>query len=179
MQTVTPQTSSERAFWRYWLGGLLLLMVMAAINPLLANPVAPWAIIDHQMAGSAARVDAIQNAWAADGKLALARFSIAVDLLFIAIYSWGAFLGGRMMRQEALPVLRRLGSVIIIAAALYPFLDYAETICQFVQIMTFKGSDILAQIAATARPIKSVDFLVTFVGLLTALALRRMARRNA
>ena len=83
------------------------------------------------------------------------------------------------MRREASPVLKRLGTVIMIAAALYPLLDYAETICQFIQVMTFKGSDTLAHIAATVRPVKSVDFLVTLIGLLTALALRRMARRNA
>ena len=173
------ETSTERTFWRFWLGGLMLLAIMAAMNPLLANETAPWAIIDHQMANKAARVDAIQTAWAADGNLMLARISVAIDLVFIAIYSWGAYCGGRVMRREASPVLKRLGTIIMIAAAFYPLLDYTETICQFIQVMTFKGSDTLAHIAATARPIKSVDFLVTLIGLLTALALRRMARRNA
>jgi hypothetical protein len=77
----------EKSFWRYWLGGLLLLAFMAALNPYLANAVAPWAILDHQTAGSAARVDAIQFAWARDGVLNLARFSMAIDLLFIPAYS--------------------------------------------------------------------------------------------
>jgi hypothetical protein len=57
--------------------------------------------------------------------------------------------------------------------------DYVETVCQFVQAMTFKGNDSLAYIAATAQPFKSTAFLVTFFGLLVALFLRRRAKRAA
>jgi hypothetical protein len=170
---------NERQFWRYWLGGLLLLAIMAVMNVFLSLPSSLLGIIDHQTAGAGARVDDIQLGWKTGGVLTLAKISIALDLVFIAVYSWGAYLGGRVMRQEASPMLRRLGALIMIAAALYPILDYTETICQFIQVMTFKGSDVLAGIAATVRPFKSVDFLVTLIGLLTALALRRMARRKA
>jgi hypothetical protein len=76
-------------------------------------------------------------------------------------------------------MLRRLGWVIAVAAILLGIADYAETICQFVQAMTLKGSDTLAGIAATAQPIKSTAFLTTFIGLLAALLLRRIARRTA
>ncbi len=168
----------ERNFWAYWLGGLLLLSIMAAINPFLSLAMSPMGIVDHQMAGSGAQVDAIQFGWKVDGVLILARISIALDLVFIAVYSWGAYLGGRVMRRENSPMLSRLGTLIMVAAALYPILDYAETICQFIQVMTFKGSDLLAGIAATVRPFKSVDFLVTFIGLIVALTLRRTARHK-
>jgi hypothetical protein len=170
---------NERQFWRYWLGGLLLLAIMAVMNVFLSLPSSPLGIIDHQTAGTGARVDDIQFGWKAGGVLTLARISIALDLVFIAVYSWGAYQGGRVMRQETSPMIRRLGTVIMIAAALYPILDYTETLGQFIQVMTFKGSDLLSGIAATVRPFKSVDFLVTLIGLLTALALRRMARRKA
>jgi hypothetical protein len=170
---------SEKSFWRYWLGGLLLLAFMAALNPLLANAVAPWAILDHQTAGSAARVDAIQFAWARDGVLNLARFSMAVDLLFIPVYSWGAYCGGRMMRAEANPKLVRVGGLIMVAAALYPLLDYTETISQFIQVMQFKGSDSLASIAAAVKPVKSVVFLITMFGILASLFVRWRGREKA
>ena len=49
----------------------------------------------------------------------------------------------------------------------------------FIQAMTFKGSDQLAGIAATAQPIKTTAFLTSFFGLLTALLIRRMTRRSA
>lgn len=74
-------------------------------------------------------------------------------------------------------MLRRLGWIVIAAAVIVGVADYAETICQFVQAITFKGDDILASIAATAQPIKSTAFLTTFIGLLAALLFRRMARR--
>jgi hypothetical protein len=48
-----------------------------------------------------------------------------------------------------------------------------------VQAMTFKGDDMLASIAATAQPVKSIAFLTTFAGLLAALLLRRIKRRSA
>jgi hypothetical protein len=169
----------EKRFWRYWLGGLLMLAIMIAMNPWFSNEVSPWGIRDHQSAATAARVDAIQGAWQAAGVMNLARFGMAMDLVYIAIYSFGAWCGGRLFAASSTPMLRRLGWVIAIAAILLGIADYAETICQFVQAMTLKGSDTLAGIAATAQPIKSTAFLTTFIGLLAALLLRRIARRTA
>jgi hypothetical protein len=174
-----PETLLERRFWRYWLGGLLILAVMIAMNPWFTNPVSPWGIRDHQSAGTAIRVDAIQAAWRAAGVMDLAQLGIAIDLIYIGVYSFGAYCGGRLFAQSARPHIRRLGWVIVAAALIVGVADYIETICQFVQALTFKGDDMLAGIAATAQPIKSTAFLVSFFGLLAALFLRRMARRAA
>jgi hypothetical protein len=173
------ESKLERNFWRYWLSGLLLLALMIAMNPWFTNDVSPWGIRDHQAAATAARVDAIQLAWQAAGVLNLARLGMAIDLIYIAVYSFGAYCGGRLFAQASQPMLRRLGWVIVAAAVIVGVADYIETICQFVQIMTVKGSDLLAGVAATAQPIKSTAFLTSFVGLLSALFLRRMARRAA
>lgn len=173
------ESALEKRFWRYWLGGLLILAVMIAMNPWFANEVSPWGIRDHQSAATAMRVDAIQAAWQAAGVMNLARLGIAIDLVYIGVYSFGAWCGGRLFAQSEKPLLRRLGGGIMIAAVVVGIADYAETLCQFWQAMTFKGSDRLAQIAATAQPIKSIAFLASFVGLLAALLLRRMARRTA
>lgn len=176
---MNAETTVERGFWRFWLAGLMLFAIMIALNPSITNSVAPMGISDHQSAGTAARIDAIQSAWQADGVLWLARLSMAIDLLFIGIYSWGAWLGGKLMCAEKAPGLARLGLAIMVAAALFCLTDYAETVSQFIQVMQFKGSDTLAALAASVRPVKTVAFLVTFVGLLAALLLRRMARRSA
>jgi hypothetical protein len=176
---MTGESIFERRFWRFWLGGLLILAIMIAMNPWFSNPVSPWGIRDHQSAGTAIRVDAIQAAWQADGVMNLARLGIAIDLIYIGIYSFGAYSGGRLFAQSARLHIRRLGWVIVAAALIVGAADYIETICQFVQALTFEGSDLLAGIAATAQPIKSTAFLVTFLGLLAALFLRRMARRTA
>lgn len=173
------ETVLEKRFWRYWLGGLFILAIMIAMNPWFSNPVSPWGIRDHQSAATAIRVDAIQAAWQVADVMNLARFGIALDLIYIGIYSFGAYCGGRLFAQSERPSLRRLGWVIIAAAVVVGVADYAETICQFVQAITFKGDDVLARIAATAQPIKSTAFLTTFLGLLVALILRRMARRPA
>lgn len=169
----------EKRFWRYWLGGLLILAIMIAMNPWFTSDVSPWGIRDHQSAGTALRVDAIQAAWQAAGVLNLARFGIALDLIYIGIYSFGAYCGGRLFAQSTRPSLRRLGWIIVAAAVVVGIADYTETICQFVQAINFKGSDILARVAATAQPIKSTAFLTTFIGLLAALLFRRIARRSA
>lgn len=169
----------ERNFWRYWLGGLLILAAMIAMNPWFVNDISPWGIRDHQAAGTAARVDAIQAAWQAAGVMGLARFGMAVDLIYIGIYSFGAYCGGRMFAASKSAGLRRLGWVIMAAAIIVGLADYAETICQFIQAITFRGDDGLASVAAIAQPIKSIAFLTSFFGLLAALALRRMTSRHA
>lgn len=173
------ETLLEKRFWRYWLGGLLILAIMIAMNPWFSNEVSPWGIRDHQSAGTALRIDAIQAAWQTAGVMNLARFGIALDLVYIGVYSFGAYCGGRLFAQSEKLSLRRLGWVIVAAALILCVADYVETLSQFVQAMTFKGSDLLAGIAATAQPIKSTAFLTSFFGLLAALLLRRMARRSA
>lgn len=173
------ESQTERGFWRCWLAGLMLFAVMIALNPSISNSVAPMGISDHQAAATAARVDAIQSAWRADGLLWLARLSMAIDLVFIGLYSRGAWLGGKMMRGENGPGLGRLGGAIMVAAILFCITDYVETVSQFIQIMQYRGSDMLAGLAATVRPVKTIAFITTFAGLLAALLLRRMARRGA
>lgn len=170
---------SEKLFWWFWLGGLALLAAMALKNPSLATGVAPGGILDHQAASSAAMVNAIQQAWADKGVLMLARISMAIDLVFIGIYTRGALAGGLIFRSHDNAILNRLGTLIAVAAVLFCIADYSETISEFIELMTFRGSDTLSAIHSTAQPIKSVSFLVTLVGLLTALALRRMASRGA
>ncbi|MFD1766323.1 hypothetical protein ACFSAG_05650 [Sphingorhabdus buctiana] len=176
---MSGETPQEKAFWRFWLSGLMLFALMIALNPSISNGAAPMGISDHQAAATAARVNEIQAAWQSYGVLWLARLSMAIDLLFIGIYSWGAWQGGKMIRASTSPGLARLGLAIMAAAALFCVTDYMETTSQFIQVMRFEGSDVLAGLAATVRPVKTVAFLVTFAGLLAALLLRRMARRSA
>jgi hypothetical protein len=169
----------ERNFWRYWLGGLLLLALMIVMNTWLSNDISQWGIRDHQSAGTAQRVNAIQNAWQAAGVLGLARLSIAIDLVYIAIYSYGVYCGGRLFANAANSGLQSLGRSVVIAAIVLGLADYTETLCQFVQAMQFRGNDNLARIAVTAQPVKSIAFLTTFIGIMAGLIMRRMARRRA
>ena len=173
------ETTTEKQFWRYWLFGLLLFAAMIALNPTLSTSASPMGISDHQTAGTAAKIDAIQRAWQAAGVLLIARASMMIDLLFIGVYSWGAWNGGKLMRSESSPNVRRIGGLVMGASLVFLVTDYTETICQFIQVMQFTGSDVLANMAATVQPVKSLAWIVTFVGLLATLLLRRMARRSA
>lgn len=172
-----PESKLERRFWRFWLSGLLLLALMIAMDPAFSNEISPLGMRDHQTAGTSLRVDAIQGAWQATGVLNFARFGMAIDLVYIAIYAFGAYCGGRLFSQSPKPVLRRLGWAIAATAVIGGAADAIETLSQFVQIMTMKGDDLLAGVAATAQPVKTIAFLVTFFGLLMALYIRRTTRR--
>ncbi len=174
---MTADGKRERLFWGCWLGGLTILALMIAVNPWLVSDVAPWGIRDHQSAVSGARVDLIQAGWRAAGVMDLARWSIALDLVYIAIYSFGAFCGGRIFSAAKIPMLRWIGWLVMTAAIVLGVADYIETICQFIQAMQFRGDDMLAGIAATAQPIKSTAFLTTFFGIFIGLVIRRFARR--
>ena len=174
-----PESKLERNFWRFWLSGLMLLSLMIAVNPWLSNDVSPWGIGDHQAAATAARVDDIHRAWQAADVLNLARFAMIIDLVYIAVYSFGAYCGGRFFAQSSNSIMKRLGWIIVATAIILGVADYIETICQLLQIMTLQGNSRLAAVAAAAQPIKSIAFLTTFLGLLAALFLRRMARRAA
>ena len=75
------ETLLEKRFWRYWLGGLLILAIMIAMNPWFSNEVSPWGIRDHQSAGTALRIDAIQAASQSAGVMNLALIGIALALV--------------------------------------------------------------------------------------------------
>jgi len=100
-----------------------------------------------------------------------------LDCLFIGVYSWGAYAGGRLFSSGQNALLSRLGKIITVAALGFCAADYAETISQLVQAIRGQGSDSLAYVAATMRPVKTIAFLVTFFGLLMALYIRRTTRR--
>lgn len=169
----------ERRFWRFWLSGILLLAVQIVMNVWLITDVSPLGISDHQAAGNAARIDAIHSSWTASGVMHLAIAGMILDLIFIGVYAWGAFAGGRMFASSGRNMLSRLGSIIMVAAVGFCIADYAETICQLVQATFTGGNDKLASTAANARPVKTVLFLVTFFGLMLGLFIRRMTRRTA
>lgn len=169
----------EKIFPRWWLAGIGLFVLMVILNYWLMMPSSPMGISNHQEAATAVQVDAIQQGWADAGVLWLAQVSMAIDLVFIGVYTRGALAGGNIFRQSSHGLLRPLGVIIALAAILFGITDYVETISQFIEAISFKGSDTLSAIHSGVRPTKSVAFLVTFVGLLAALVIRRMTRRAA
>ena len=173
------ESALERRFWTFWLVGILLLAAQIVMNVWLVTDASPLGMSDHQAAVSAGRVNIIHTGWAASGVMDLAIYSMELDLMFIVVYAWGAFAGGRMFAASSHAMLARLGKVVMFAAIGFAISDFAETISQLVQAAGAGGVDLLANIAAKMRPIKMILFLVTFFGLLVALGILRKARHVA
>lgn len=168
-----------RAFLAWWLGGLVLFAFVLWLHAPLAIEAVPGGIGDHQAAGTAEEVDRIQREWRLAGMNNRAGIAMISDLVFIGVYAIGSFLGGRMLRASGGGVLRLIGDAVIAGAIVFGVTDYIETICQFVQLMQGRGSDALASTAATVQPVKIIAWIVTFVGILVGLAVRRFVGRSA
>lgn len=158
---------------RWWLWGLLAFAIVIALSMAVLRPESvTLGIAEHQAAGSAARVDEIQDQWREGGVRTLAIVAMLGDLIFIGIYGWGSWLAGRSfvaMRGAA----RMLGILIAISALFFLVTDYIETTLQLAQLLSDQGSDWMAAVAATVRPVKIVAWIGTFGGVLMALAIRR------
>ncbi len=168
-----------RAFLWTWIGGLVLFALVIALGLPLGITAVPGGILDHQAAGTAAEIDRIQRAWAEAGLLEQARLAMIGDLVFIGVYGVGSLLGGLYFNRVGSGGLKTLGRLIALAGVVFLITDYAETICQFIQLSRMAGDDTLAEIAATARPTKILAWLISFFGMLLALALTRKSRRSA
>jgi len=92
---------SWRNFWIFWLGGLAILGYLLVNGSQLFTEAAPQGMLDHQSAGTAERINEIQNSWVAAGKLTWVKYAMVADLFFIGLYSLGGIIGGRLIWQEA------------------------------------------------------------------------------
>lgn len=168
---------NQRNFWRYWLGGIILFAILVVVSAQLKIAAVPGGLFAHQSAGSATVVNEIQEAWLRAGLIDIAKLVMAIDFLFVAVYGFGALIGGLLFLRQGPPKLRKLGGLIAFAAIVFFLSDNGENIAQSVQLFHMRGDDSLAKIAASLGPVKQVAILVTFFGLLAALFLQRWASR--
>jgi len=165
MNSWLPENIAAQNFMRFWLAGLSLAVLLAVSNFVLMIEASPFGILDHQSAGTATKVDAIQNGWQQAGLLGFAKLSMAVDLIFIGVYFFGAVCGGVLMRADDRIAVKRVGALVIIGAVIFCVTDYIETILQMIQLFAMQGSDHLAKIAASQGTIKVSGMLMTLAGL--------------
>ncbi|MEM8919603.1 MAG: hypothetical protein AAGE37_12175 [Pseudomonadota bacterium] len=165
---------SWRNFWIFWLSGLAVFGVVIVTGGPLITEVAPDGILDHQSAGTAAKVNAIQQSWADAGLLEHAKWSMIGDLIFIGLYTIGGIIGGRLLWQDAWsPALKKLGLGLVVVYFIFGLTDYVETISQLVQLINLEGSDTLAGIAAVAKPPKIATWILGTIGMIIALIWHR------
>ena len=172
-----PGYMNWKIFWIFWLGGLSIFAGLVVTGSALITEVAPSGILDHQTAGSAAAVNAIQESWAAAGLTDRAKWSMTGDLVFIGLYAIGGIIGGRLIWQDARsPSLKKLGLICVVIYFVFGLSDYVETISQITQLLQGEGSDLLAGIAAIANPVKSVTWIAGTIAMITALIWFRSER---
>jgi hypothetical protein len=171
--------SSTRPELGWWMWGLVAFAVVVALSLAVTAPAdVTLGIAEHQAAATAARVDEIHAQWHAGGVRPLAIFAMFGDLVFIAIYGWGSWIAGRSFVAMG-GIVRIVGAVVAAAAVVFVLTDYTETLLQLVQLLRDQGSDQLAGIAATARPVKVAAWVVTFLGVIAAWLIRRFAAPTA
>ncbi len=163
---------------RWWLIGLGIFVVVIALGVWLRSASA-YGIVDHQLAGTAQQVDIVQAGWRADGVRWLAMLSMVVDLIFIGVYSLGAWIAGRGFSSIYNHLIRVFGWIIAFAAALFAFTDYVETGLQFAQLVREQGVGWMAQTAAAMQTVKVASFLTSLLGIIAVLILRRFAAPGA
>lgn len=170
--------SNEHVSLKWWLIGLASFAVVVAMGVYLRQNSA-FGIIDHQIAGTAERVNEIQAQWRADGLRGWAIASMIGDLIFIGIYGFGAWVAGRGFARLDNALLKIAGWAVAIAAAVFLVTDYIETILQVIQLVREAGSDGLAAIAAAMQEPKRWAFIVSALGVLVALVVRRISAARA
>lgn len=172
-------TISKRTAMTWWIGGLIAFGVTINLGLPLAIDAVPGGILDHQAAPDAKTVNAIQNAWQDADVIEQARAAMIADLVFIGIFGIGCVLAGLHYKHSRLGALRLLGRTALVAGIVFLATDYGETISQFIQVTRMQGSDQLANIASTVRPIKVGAWIIAFLSVLIALLADRFSSRAA
>jgi hypothetical protein len=163
---------------RGWLIGLALFALVILLSTALQRASA-YGIVEHQLAGTAQRVNEIQQAWRADGVRWLAILAMLADLVFIGVYGWGSWIAGRSFMAMRRKRLQWLGAFVAAAAAVFLLTDYAETVLQIIQLIRDQGSDAMAQTAASMQQVKLASLVVTVVGVIAGLLVRRFSAPDA
>lgn len=163
---------------RWWLIGLAVFALVVALGMWLQQASA-FGIVEHQLAGTAERVNEIQQAWRADGVRWLAILAMIADLVFIGVYGWGSWIAGRSFMAMKRKRLQWLGAFIAAGAAVFLLTDYVETVLQIIQLVRESGSDAMAQTAASMQQAKIAAWMVTFFGVIAGLLVRRFSAPDA
>ena len=163
----------------WWIAGLLALGVVALMNGPLDIEGVKGGMTAHQKAGSAKAVEDIHELWIEADLYEWAQAAIVTDLVFIAICSIGTYLMGRQFRASGSGIVRMAGLFALATGLVFMLTDYAETIAQAIQLFEREGSDRLAAIAATVRPVKMAAWIAAFLAVLAGLVMERQARQIA
>ncbi|KAF0186460.1 MAG: hypothetical protein IV086_08585 [Hyphomonadaceae bacterium] len=158
MTTAQTGRTQWRLFWIFYLTGLSAFAYIAATNTAFVTEVSPGGILDHQSAGVGAVADRIHAAWKEKGSFGFAKVSMSLDLVFITFQTLAGVTAGYLIARKG-GVKGMLGWTILGVWLVFGACDYIETTCQLVQVLQDRGSDELAGLAASVKPVKVAAFL--------------------
>lgn len=170
---------TRKRFVMIWTGGLVAFAVTLWLHLPLTLQTVPQGIVDHQIAGSAARVDYVQREWAAAGVYRAALTAMLSDFAFILLYGLGSLLGGLYFRRIGQGTVRMIGTALLLSALVFLASDLIETTMEIMQLLAAKGDDAMAAIAAAMHYPKLVSWIACFILPLNGLILERSALRTA
>lgn len=169
---------TEKIDLKLWWIGVAMLVALIAMGATVMGD-SPYAITDHQGAATAQRVDEIQQSWREDGYFGLHIFGMIGDLVFIVVYSLGAWRAGKGLRARPGALTSLIGLFVMGAAVIFFLTDMTETSLQLVQMVNDEGVDWMASTAAIAQPIKFASWIASFLGVLLGLASARFSSGGA
>lgn len=162
----------SRAFWIAFGAAWAVFALMALGNQMAVVPgVAPGGILDHQVAGTAARVGAIQEAWRGGETWMGVQALFVLDFIFIPLAALAAVLGGVAMLKGG---LRALGLAALAGGVISAGTDLTETVAQAMQLWGAGPSDQLAGLAKSMSEPKMAAYVVANGAILAGLVLRRL-----
>ncbi len=118
-------------------------------------------------------------AWKEKGSFAFAKLSMSLDLVFITFQTLAGVTAGYLSARKG-GTKGLLGWAILGVFLVFGACDYIETGCQLTQVLQDRGSDELAGLAASVKPVKVAAFLggtlLLWAGLIwTGMAARKSA----
>lgn len=118
---------------------LALSVWLAAVNAPLVGPEAPYGIVSYELAGSAARAEAILASWSAEAR-AWAMLSLGLDYLYLLVYAAWLSLSALRLSAPLGSGWRRAGAALAWAVLAAAPLDALE------------NHALVQQIASSASP---------------------------
>lgn len=158
----------------FWIG-VAMLVGLIALGVLVLGD-SQFALPEHQAAATAARVDEIQQAWHAEGYFGIHLFGMVADLVFIVVYSLGAWRAGKGLRAQSGSLTSLIGLFVMGAAIVFFVTDITETSLQLTQMVMDQGVDWMAATAAFCQPIKMAAWTLSFLAVLLGLLANRLSR---
>jgi len=155
---------------------VILMLQLRGLDAPLHTPATPWGIVGFELSFTAARAQAMIDAWRAVDAIETARVGLGVDMGFLLAYPWFFRLSiGLLRRPSTAEAMDRLGAGLARAILACIPLDAIENLALWQQV-SHEASPGLAALAGVMATLKFVLVLLAAAWCLAELGQRLRAR---